>query len=539
MDKYTIRFDANSKFYELPAADFRPKRLQQLKESNLSGYFQEVFSLFAAMYENWPALRKDVDTMADAVAGLEYKATPYTEEGKQPDARAVEVARVVNDALWKKSEQVPGEWAQNFTQALKNIYQGKLRGVTVTEIYWNMEGDLVFPQKFRPVLSQFFAWAIQNGEPDRLLLYPEGNLTGQGVEIPRDKFLVAMNTDSPDHPMFNSVLQSLVVAFGAFKWGWMWLMEYANVFGKPLRTFNVNTDAEKVKLERELASKPVLSDIVFVGEKDRVTVTPAGAGGAAMPQKELIDLSEREVHKLILGNTLTSDTSENGGSLAQAKVHMGVQENAVMAIGEYICTVLNAQLVPAIVRKNYGTTQDMPLPEIRCSVPNVAKNAAKVEYYKGLSELGVPLKLDSVMDDFGQAMPKEGELVIQGGAVAKYTNPQDAPAEPPAPVQEKGKEDDQKSAADEYRDLMDTETAEAAKVGEVDWQDMELDELVGKVYGDWTRPTLDKLKKALKDGAGPEDVARLIKEGKLRPDTEAVSKVLRGIALDTLKGGRE
>lgn len=540
-DKYTIKFDANSKFYDLPAANFEPLHLYRLKESNLTGYYQEVFSLFAAMYENWPSLRKDVDTMADAVAGLEYKAVPVTQDGKQPTAQAIEAARVVNDALWKKSEQVPGEWAQNFTQALKSIYWGKLRGVSVTEVYWNLEDGLVFPQKYRPVLPQFFAWAIQNGEPDRLLLYPEGNLTGEGVEIPRDKFLVSMNTDSPDHPMFNAVLQSLVVAFCGYKWGWTWLAQYANIFGRPIRVFNVDSAADKAKLEKELASKPVLTDVVFVGEKDRVTVTPAGAGGAGLPQKELAEMAERECHKLILGNTLTSDTSDNGGSLAQAKVHMGVQENAVLAHGEFVCTVLNAQFVPAIIRKNYGNTHGVPLPEIRCSVPNVAKNAAKVEYYKGLSELGVPLKLDAVMDDFGQAMPKAGELVIQAGQAVKYKEPGDEPA--PAPEkQQEGKEDDRKTAAEQYMDDADTEPedmAQAAKAGETDWQDMELDDLVSQVYGTWTAPTLDALGKALNEGAGPDEVARLIKEGKLRPDTDAVAGLLRDITLDTLKGGRE
>ena len=35
-------------------------------------------------------------------------------------------------------------------------------------------------------------------------------------------------------------------------------------------------------------------------------------------------------HQAILGQTLTSDTSANGGSLAQAEVHMGVQKSVVM-----------------------------------------------------------------------------------------------------------------------------------------------------------------------------------------------------------------
>lgn len=537
-----MKYDAGSKFFDVPITDFEPKNLRQLSESGFSGDYSALVTLYAAMEQNWDALQKDVATMINSISTLEYKVVPYSKEGEKPTPEAEAVAEVVSNAIWRKSEQVPGAWSQNFTQMVGSLYYGLLRGVHVVELYWAYEDGLVFPQMYRPVLPYFYAWETQEGKPDRLLLYPEGNGTGEGREFDRDKFIVAMNASTPDHPMYNAVMRSLVFPFGMYKWGGAWMMEHANIYGKPIRLFRVNSDEDKAKLERELASKPVLQDFVYVGDKDDVQVLAGAASGAILPQKELMEFAERACHKVILGQTLTSDTSEHGGSLAQAKVHAGVQAEASLAGGNYVCNVMNAQLVPAIVRKNYGGgTNGVPLPEIRCYMPGEARNAAKIEYHKGLKELGMPLRMDLLCDEYGLPQPQDGELVLLDGRVQYYRDPDKdsaaAPASAPAGLQRgkpagDGRADDRPAPDDGGKPADDTNAAKA-KDAPGDWRDMELNELLGEVYRKWSAPTVEKLRKAVEGGKSPAQIRRMITEGKLQPDTGALAALF---AVETLGG---
>ena len=119
------------------------------------------------------------------------------------------------------------------------------------------------------------------------------------------------------------------------------------------------------------------------------------------------------VHKLILGQTLTTDTSANGGSLAQAKVHAGVETSQVMAHARFVCNILNEQLVPAIVAKNYGRLSGLPLPEIMVSVPEAAQSKDKIDFYDGvINRLGLTVTRSKLYDDLGVAQPAPDDDVV-------------------------------------------------------------------------------------------------------------------------------
>lgn len=533
---YIIRYDSDSKFNEPLVADFSPGNLKWLKGSYTGGELQEQHALFAAMLREWDVLAKDVSTMQNAVATLEYKAMPYCRDGEEPTPEAQEVADLVNDALWRRCDAAPGVWRQNFQDLLGSIYHGVLRGVQVHEIVWRHDAEMWYPVGYLPVLPQFFQWSNRTGEPDRLLLFRDGNFrAGEGEEFPQDRFIVSLNKRGPDHPMFNATFNSLVVHFAAARWGLAWLREYAQIYGKPFRLWNVDSDEDKRKLEAELSRKPVLNDVVAVGEKDRVQMVAAPASGATMPQKVLYDIAERACHKLILGQTLTSDTGEHGGSLAQAKVHAGVQQDEVLANGNFVCDILNAQLVPAIVLMNYGHT-DVPMPEIRCSVPNCAKNEAQMEYYiKMTRELGLPVKVADLYEKFGIVPPGDDDAVVVGGSVRE-----DSASAPTGLRRDKSADDKPAEAGaqdDEREDPTEGERLTASKAA--DWRDMSPQELLDAVYREWTGPMFDDLKSALDGGADAATIRKMISAGKLKPRTGKLARLVAAAMIPEKDSGKE
>lgn len=495
MSKRIVNQDALSKFQRYSLLDFRPEVLTAFKRSLETGQLDQVDELYSAMYHEWDSLQKDVNKVTAALGALDFKAVPYADDGEKPTPQAEEVARLVNAALWHAPQSGTGEWVHSFADLIGSVYHALLRGYNVHEIVWAFDGQMYFPSGYLPILPQFFAWEYRAGEKDRLLLYPDGIGMGTGRDFPANKFIVALNTLGVDHPMHNAIFRALVPWFCAAVWGPRWLMQYCQIFGMPFRTFQVATAEERTQLEAKLADLPVVNDVVLL-EGESVDVKTAG-NSTGIPQQALIELAEKACHKLILGQTLTSDTTKDGGSRAQAEVHSDVMHDEILNVGEFVCSVLNAQLIPAIVRMNYGTTQ-VPMPELRCSLPNSTATKETVDLFDGMiNKLGMTLRRSDVYDRLGMAIPDDTDDVL-------------GPAAAPAPGR------DMISAAAAARYPRAQSGAEmAARLSD------QADSLAKRVYGDWSRPVREALQAAAERGASPAEMLEVLDS--VRPDTAALA----------------
>lgn len=528
-----IKQDAWSKFFSTPLYDFNPESLLFLKQSGDAGYLAERDRLFAAMYGEWDVLLKDVNKMCNAVSTLNYTVVPTIEEGNEAHATAQKVADIVKKALWMRSPNNElGEWRHTFLQMIGTLYHAICRSVNVHEIIWERSAGLVYPRCYAPVQPNYYGWAVQAKEPDRLVLYRDGNPYGKGEPFPKGKFIVAINPNGPDHPMRAAQFISLVGWFGAAKWGLPWLMKYCQVFGLPWRKFTVGSEEDKAAKLAELASNPVISDTVVFGDEN-VEIINAAASGASIPQAEILRLAENACHKLILGQTLTSDTSDNGGSLAQAKVHAGVMADEVMYVGNYVCEILNQQLIPEIVRANFGTVPVELIPELRCAVPQAEANLDQLQMYKGLQEMGVRLVESDVCDKFGvpiagpddKVLEPAGQQAAQPGMPGEVPQPDD---EPPTPGPQKP------TLAEELNDEP-IEAAAAPDVPDIDALSAAAEAAAEDAHRRWSEPFFKALASALDQGMTPSEILSSL-EG-WNPDTEALADALAVTARVSLGHG--
>lgn len=496
--KRIVQQYAQSKFENLSLIDFRPEVLSAYKRCIETGQLDQVDELYKAMYHEWDALQKDVNKVTSALGTLDFRAVPYAADGAAPTPEAEAVAALVNAALWHAPQPGTGEWQHGFAQLPGAIYHALLRGYNVHEIIWAYDGGMYYPAAYLPVMPQFFAWECRSGEPDRLLLYPRGVGFSDGRAFPRHKFIVALNNQGVDHPMENSILRALVPWFCAAVWGPRWLMQYCQIFGLPIRTFRAGSAEERADLESKLAEQPVVTDVVLLDGEEMTVQSPGSSTG--LPQRELIELAEKACHKLILGQTLTSDTSD-GGSRAQAQVHSEVLKDDLMSIGEYVCGVLNAQLVPAIVRMNYGGTQ-VPMPELRCSLPNAAATRETVELLDGMiNRLGMSIRRSDVYDKLGIAMPDPGDDVL-------------GPAMAPAP----GRDAISAAAAARYPEAGGSAAAALADAAE---------QAAESVCRAWSAPVREALAKAAAEGKSPQEMLELLES--LRCDTALLAEAQESI----------
>lgn len=472
-----------------------------------AGLLVNQWKMFVAMCHEWSPLAKDLETITGAVAALDWTVTPATLEGEEPTPLAQEVAKTVQAAIWARGEREQGTWSHDFLDLVRGVCHAIYRGHNVHEIIWTRNDRMVFPQEYKPVPPLFYAWSPQGR--DRLELCPKGYGMGPGVPFPPDKFIVALNNCGPDHPTQNAVLNALVGWFGASKWGLSWFLQYCQVAGLPIKKFKCQNDSDRKKLQAAVKENPILSE-VFVTEPNDLEIIQAAASGASIPQAVVLDMAERACHKLILGNTLTSDTTKDGGSRAQAEVHQEVQNEAVLALGNFVSNILNAQLVPALVRKNYGRTEGLPLPEIRCTVPSAGVNMDRLEFYcKFINELGCPVSRSKLYDDCGVPIPADGDDVV-------------------GPVAKPGVEDPLSAAA-------------AARYGadtasRVERRAQAAEDAAEAVAARWMAPVLRSVAELVRSGGSPADVKKKLET--LEPDTAALAASLEDVTKGSLGVGQ-
>lgn len=541
-----IMYDAWQKVTNAPLTDFSPQELAGMKYSNRAGYMVELERLYSTMYHEWPTLQKDLSDVAESVAMLDWSVSPAVDDGGQPRAKAREVADVVSRAIWARLPQKPGTFTHGFLELIEAAVHGYYRGVNVHEIRWQFTKDLAFPAGFEPVWPQYYMWEMRCGEEDRLMMVPDGCDYSNPVPFPPHKFVLAMNNSGPDHPMYNGVLYSLLGYFLAAKCGLPWLQEYVLRYGHPIRKFTVQSKDDERKLREELELNDDLMDVFLRKGRDLdITAIPAGTN---IPHEVLLKLAENMCHQVILGQTLTSDTSEDGGSRAQAQVHERVQNSVILKRAEWVCRLLNRGLVLDIVAMNYGedALSTLPLPEIKCSLPDEGLNIDRVQVCKELLAIpGFAVAKSFIYEFLRIPMPAEGEDTFNtpeppahdhGGFGGLFggmggNTPPDGAGTPPkgtedgtegsTPTAAQQRENERKS---EQEGVNAANTDPASMAREHDAATMAL---LPRVAGDWLAPVLDKLEDMLQAGMSPQQVYARLHE--LTPNTAALEQAMEAV----------
>lgn len=504
--------DALHKFQNQLLSTFDAQDLTYFKRSGWDGMMESIDRLYATMLHDWDVLQKDTESIEKAVRSLDWSISPYVKKGEKVDALAQKVAQVVEDALWRREPHKLGTYAHSFIQLLGVLVHAELRGQNVHRIVWKNDGELVYPAAFVQLPPQFIRWEVEPGKPDLLLHVPDGE-TATPVPFKQYQFIVALNNTGPDHPLYNATYYSLVSWFCAAKLGLGWFMQYAEQHHLPKPVFHYDNEEDKEQLINDLQQDRVVNAFLLYGDR-QVEWANTNSGSTAMPQKELMDMSEARCHKVMLGQTLTSGTDKGGGSLAQAKVHAGVQADEVMKHAEFVAEIINRQLIPAIVHLNFGKVEGMPLPELRCKLPQAAANIERAQFWTQVMQIpGISVVKSEVYDSLGIAMPGDGDEVLEapsqeeGGLAALMgaMGGEEKPAEEKKPAPKP-----KKQAVDE--DSKD-EVALAARTRQRDG--------LSRALPEWVKPLRETLLEARRKGSTFEELREILK--KARPNTEALA----------------
>lgn len=393
-----------------PAEGLTPRRLALIHRAAAQGDALQYLELAEDIEER--------DLHYAAVLGTRKRAVsqlPVTVVAASDDAEHVRHADFLRDWLSDGALE----------EALFDVLDAVGKGFSVLEIMWSTEPGAIVPERFIYRPQRWFDASPDDG--DTIMLREGATLQ----PLAPHKFFVHRHKSKSGLVMRSGLAR-------VASWAWMyksftvkdWAIFVQN-YGQPLRLGRYGTEASKE--DREILWQAVANiagdcaAIVPRGmEIDFIEVKDAGKGAEIYERRA--DWMDRQVSKLVLGQTTTTDAVSGGHAVARE--HRQVQEDIERADARMLSVSVTRQIAQAIIAFNFGPQRKYPV--VLIGRPDEVPLKDVVDAVQKLGPLGLRVEASQIRDRLGLAEPAKGaDVEIIGGRAAEPLAPPD-----PAPAPE-------------------------------------------------------------------------------------------------------
>ena len=183
--------------------------------------------------------------------------------------------------------------------------------------------------------------------------------------------------------------------------------QFSEVFGMPIQEYTYETDNEdsRKRALEDANSLGALATFIHGKDTELKLVEAGNKTGSAEVYEKLCERCNNEISKLILGNTLTTESSENG-TQALGTVHKKVEDKVAQSDRLYILDILNYDMADIFTSMGIDTKGgEFCFPEKK----DVDMNT-KVSILTQLrSNFQLPVDDDWLYEEFGVEKPKDYE----------------------------------------------------------------------------------------------------------------------------------
>jgi phage gp29-like protein len=360
-------------------AAITPQYIEMTLRGALAGNHVQAWELFDLMEDSWPRLRKNALELKNGVRNMALTFSAYQEEDEETTDNAALRCKVVSSAL-RNMRPDPSADENSLSGTMFDLCDAWFKGVVVLETDWHLThggkalGQIVAPKATRWVHPITYAWGMDgriglradaSGRPGFLSGTSYQPMPSSVMPFPADKFLVGISKSKSGSALGGALLRPLAWWWCAANFSADWLLNLAQLFGVPFRMANYDPNAPQATVDSicDMLQNMGASGWGAFPGGTTVEFKEAGKAANSSPQESMLDRADKNCDLLVLGQTLTSDTGGSGaggGSLALGKVHASVKEEVINAAAGYVCDVFNSQLVPSILRLNFGDDAEAP-----------------------------------------------------------------------------------------------------------------------------------------------------------------------------------
>lgn len=394
-------------------------RIEQALRSAQDGYMRDLTDLSREMISLDPHLSAVVAKRINAVASVPFEIVEASGSGVDPK-KAELYAQVVREQI----EKIP-----NFRQRLKALAWGLYDGRSLLENHW-----LERPRDSRGVSWHLaeLAWIhprrLQFG-PDREIRINDSDSVGFGfaplgvsVDDPRVayKFVQFKPQLFGEYPEREGLAPRCLYWAFFKRFGARDRMILLELFGKPWRivTVDENSNAGDVELAAAEEAADQLGDsrTARMPRGVKLTVEAPDLKGTDL-HNDVIGESDRQLSKLVLGQTGTTDPMAGGLNGQQSSVMQDEQMLILKGDCEILGDSVEDGLTDAIIALNYGPSEVMHAPRfvLRAEMPpNREKEAERV---KKALDAGLSVSIEEAYEVIGFRKPEPNEDSLQMGDI--------------------------------------------------------------------------------------------------------------------------
>ncbi|TFF20529.1 DUF935 domain-containing protein [Jiella endophytica] len=392
-----------------------PERLAAILRQSADGDTRSYLTLAMEMDERYLHYASQLQTRRLAIEGI-----PVTIE--HDDKVPKKIVDAVNDLVEDTRFE---EMAGTLTDAI-----GK--GYAVSEIIWDYERGFLRPVDYRWRDQRFFQY--DEATRTELRLRDNGD-PRNGLALPAAKFLIHEPRTRMGLPIRRGMARPAAWAFLIQSFALKDWASFAEIYGVPLRVGKFGPNASE-------ADKRILLQAVRAIANDAAAIIPAGMEmefakvegqhGAGV-FGGLIDYVDKQVSKLVLGQTMTSD---DGSSKAQATVHNDVRLDIQMADGKQLGQTITRDLVVPFVALNFGPQELYPRAVYQVAAPEDLEGLKN--YVTSLVPLGLKVSQREMRERGGLSEPEDGEELLRPATLPTEGGEKDKKPEGPAGDPAKG-----------------------------------------------------------------------------------------------------
>lgn len=385
--------DKWDRFSTHPGENLTPEKLAELfREAEMGNILRQV-ELFEEMEEKDTHLFSQLQTRKNGVAGLDWSILPASDSDE--DGKVAEFVREVLHNL------------EDMDDLILDLLDAIGKGFSVAEIMWDYSNGYVIPEAIKWRHAKKFTF----DELDNLRILTNDHRS-EGIEIPENKFIVHKYKARSGSPTRAGILR---VA------SWMYLFKnyavkdwlaFSEVYGMPIRIGKYEEGASQA--DKEALMQAVINigtDAAAVISSSTVLEFIESQRSEGLLYDRLIKLCNGEMSKAILGQTLTTEVSSDGGSRALGDVQNLVRYDLLKADCRSLEKTLRRDLLRPLVMFNFGEEVTPPyfkLPYERAE--DLEKEASK---YQTLVGMGLPVSTEHIYEKFGIPAPEKGQKVLE------------------------------------------------------------------------------------------------------------------------------
>lgn len=405
------------------------------------------------------------------------------------------------------------------------------KGFSFTEIVWTTPGS-------GPWLPEKLIWRDPRWfEFDRIDgTTPLLRTSGQPVRLPPFKFIQHVHANKSGLPTRGGLARPAVWAFLFKSFSLKDWLEFAEVYGFPIRVGKYQPGATDDQIRTLLRAVSQIGRDGAAAIPSSMAMDFESAGGTQGPDvfERLCRYMDEQLSKLVLGQTATTD-SEGGGLGGSGREHNDVRGDIERADAKLLAATINRDLVRPIIDLNFPAVPGALYPRVKIGRPEAVDLQAELEAIKTFVAMGGRVAISVVRDKLGLADPAAGEALLvapaagnPGPANLALPAPQQTPPAPfPAKTAAAGLLDPLKSSYGPLRPA--TAAADPAAAPETDEIDAATQAMLDAGWEPALAPIIDPLLAALATAASfDEAVAALAPALKAMDATELATRMLAG-----------